>query len=71
MRGNIDYAETMHNYLSVGLVELVMMVFQADRESFTTRLSPMVRRFAAEAIFLSLHCLTDQLISLERVVQDR
>merc|ERR1719370_2266851 len=44
VRGNIDYAETMHNYLSVGLVELVMMVFQADRESFTTRLSPMVRR---------------------------
>ena len=69
MRGNIDYAETMHN--PVGLVELVMMVFQADRESFTTRLSPMVRRVAAEATSLSLHCFTDQLTSLERVVQDR
>jgi len=71
VRGNIDYAETMHNYLSVGLVELVMMVFQADRESFTTRLSPMVRRVAAESTSLSLHCFTDQLTSLERVVQDR
>jgi len=71
VRGNIDYAETMHNYISVGLVELVMMVFQADRETFTNRLSPMVRRIAAEATALSLHCFTDQLTSLERVVQDR
>ena len=71
VRDNVDYAETTHSFLSVRPVELVMMVLQADSQEFTTRLAPMVRRIAAEATALSLHCFTDRMISLERVVQDR
>eukprot|EP00090_Calanus_glacialis_P032741 TRINITY_DN5424_c0_g1_i3.p1 TRINITY_DN5424_c0_g1~~TRINITY_DN5424_c0_g1_i3.p1 ORF type:complete len:859 (-),score=395.18 TRINITY_DN5424_c0_g1_i3:244-2511(-) len=71
VRDNVDYAETMHSFLSVRPVELVMMVLQADTQEFTTRLAPMVRRIAAEATALSLHCFTDRMVSLERVVQDR
>ena len=67
----MDYAETMHSFLSVRPVELVIMVLQADSQEFTSRLAPMVRRIAAEATALSLHCFTDRMISLERVVQDR
>jgi hypothetical protein len=48
-----------------------MMVLQADTQEFTTRVAPMVRRITAEATALSLHCFTDRMISLERVVQDR
>lgn len=71
VRDNVDYAETMHSFLSVRPVELLMMVLQADSQEFTTRLAPMVRRIAAEATALSLHCFTDRMTSLERVVQDR
>ena len=71
VRDNVDYAETMHSFLSVRPVELVMMVLQADTQELTTRLATMVRRIAAEASALSLHCFTDRMISLERVVQDR
>ena len=71
VRDNVDYAETMHSFLSVRPVELVMMVLQADSQEFTTRLARMVRRIAAEATALSLHCFTDRMVSLERVVQDR
>ena len=71
VRDNVDYAETLHGFLSVRLVELVLMVLQADTQEFTTRLAPMVKRIAAEATVLSLHCFTDQMIILERVVQDR
>ena len=71
MRDSVDYPETLHNFLSVRPVELVMMVMQADTQEFTTRLGPMVRRIAAEATALSLHCFTDRMVSLERVVQDR
>jgi len=71
VRDSVDYPETLHNFLSVRPVELVMMVMQADTQEFTTRLGPMVRRIAAEATALSLHCFTDRMVSLERVVQDR
>jgi len=71
VRDNVDYAETMHSFLSVRPVELVMMVLQADSQEFTTRLAPMVRRISAEATALSLYCFTDRMTSLERVVQDR
>ena len=47
-----------------------MMVLQADSQEFTTRLTPMVRRIAAEATALSLHCFTYRMTSLETVVQD-
>ena len=67
----MDYAETMHRFLSVCPMELVMMVLQADNQEFTSRLAAMVRRFSAEATALSLHCFTDGIASLERVVQDR
>eukprot|EP00092_Neocalanus_flemingeri_P028334 GFUD01030771.1.p1 GENE.GFUD01030771.1~~GFUD01030771.1.p1 ORF type:complete len:889 (+),score=361.49 GFUD01030771.1:209-2668(+) len=71
VRESIHYPETLHNFLSVRPLELVMMVMQADTQEFTARLGPMVRRIAAEATALSLHCFTDQMVSLERVVQDR
>ena len=67
----MDYAETMHSFLSVCPMELVMMVLQADNQEFTTRLAYMVRRISAEATALSLHCFTDGITSLERVVKDR
>ena len=71
VRDNVDYAETMHSFLSVRPVELVMMVLQVDTQEFTTRLVPMVKRIAAEATVLYLHCFTNRMIILERVVQDR
>jgi len=71
VRDNVDYAETMHMFLSERPVELVMMVLQADSQEFTTRLAPMVSRISAEATALSLHCFTDRMTSLESVVQDR
>jgi len=68
---NINYAETMHNFLSTRPVELIMKILQADSTEFSATLSPLVRRIAAEAMALSLHCFTDRMVSLERVVQDR
>ena len=47
------------------------MVLKADNQEFSTRLASMLRRFSAEATALSLHCFTDGIASLERVVQDR
>ena len=69
VRGDIKYAETMHIYLSVVLVELAVLVFQADKESFITRMSPMVAAVAAEITVLRLHCVTDHLS--DKAVQDR
>jgi len=71
VRASVDYPETMHNFLSVRPIELIMMVMQADTQEFAARMGPMVRRVAAEATSLSLYCFTDQMISLERVVEDR
>jgi len=68
---NISYSETMHNFLSVRPVELVIMILQSNSEEFTSRISPLVKRIATEATALSLHCFTDRMTSLERVVQDR
>jgi len=70
-RASVDYPETIHSFLSVRPVMLIMMIMQADTQEFTARLGPMVRRIAAEATALSLYCFTDQMVSLERVVEDR
>ena len=61
----------MHNFISNRPVELIMMTMESNNEDFSTRLGPMVRRIAAETIALSLYCFTDQMVSMERVVQDR
>ena len=71
VRDNVDYAETMHSFLSVLPVELVMMILQADTREFTHWVPLMVWKIAAVATALSLHCFTDRMVSLERVVQDR
>ena len=70
-RSSVDYAETIHNFLSIRLVELVMMVIQAETKEFPTRLGPMVRMIAAEATALTIHCCTGEMDSLEMMVGDR
>ena len=55
-RASVDYPETIHSFLSVRPVMLIMMIMQADTQEFTARLGPMVRRIAAEATALSLYC---------------
>ena len=59
----------MHNYLSVVLGELVMLVLQSERDSLPTMLSHLVGRVVAEVAVLVLHCVTDH--QFDRVVQDR
>ena len=65
----MGYAKTMHNYLSVMLGELVMLVLQSEREALPTMLSHLVGRVVAEVAVLALHWVTDH--QFDRVVQDR
>jgi hypothetical protein len=71
VREDVHFPETLHNFLSRRPVELAMLVLEADRETFVTRLGDTLRRVVAEATALCLHCFTDSTVSLERVVEDR
>ena len=84
---NVDYPETVHNFVSNRPVEFLMMtlqvfsfllflmiyyfVLQADRATFTSRMTTMVSDIAADFVGLSLHCFSDGNQSLERVLQER
>ena len=65
----MTYVQTMHNYLSVMLVELVMMVLKADKEPFEVRLSTVITRMAAEVAVLALHSVAHHMT--DKVMQDR
>ena len=65
----MTYVQTMHNYLSVMLVELVMMVLKADKEPFEVWLSTVITRMAAEVSVLALHCVAHHMTDM--VMQDR
>jgi hypothetical protein len=71
VREGVHFPETLHGFLARRPMELVTLVLTADRETFTARLGDTVRRLAAEATALCLHCFTDGTASLERVVEDR
>ena len=66
----MGYAKTMHNYFSVVLGELVMLVLQSERDSLPTILSHLVGRVVAEIAVLVLHWVTTD-HQFDRVVQDR
>ena len=88
---NVDFPETVHNFISNRPVEFIMMtiqviilkcftstlpwncycVLQADRATFTSRMTTMVNDIAADFVGLSLHCFSDGNQSLERVLQER
>ena len=65
----MGYDKTMHNYFSVVLGELVMLVLQSERDSLPTMLSHLVGRVVVEVAVLVLHWVTDH--QFDRVVQDR
>ena len=50
---------------------LYYFVLQADRATFTSRMTTMVSDIAADFVGLSLHCFSDGNQSLERVLQER
>merc|ERR1712059_141813 len=51
--------------------ELVMLVLEADRDTFVARLGETLRRLVAEVTALCLYCFIDTTVSLERVVENR
>ena len=71
VRDGIDYSETIHHYLSTRPSLLLMNVLQLEREEFSLQFPGLVSQLAAELTRLSLHCFTDDRLSLERVVTDR
>jgi len=68
---DVDYPETIHNFLSNRPVELIMMTLEADRSTFASRMPNMVNEIATDFTALSLHCFSDRNTSLERVLQER
>lgn len=71
VREGVHYPETMHNFLSQRLVDFLTFVIHTEAENFQSRLGPQVRLLAAEGTALSMHCFTDGLASLERLVENR
>ena len=71
VRDGIDYSETIHHYLSTRPSLLLMNILQLEREEFSLQFPGLVSQLAAELTRLSLHCFTDDRLSLERVVTDR
>jgi len=71
VREGVHFPETLHNFLSRRPVELVMLVLEADRDTFVARLGETLKRLVAEVTALCLHCFTDTTVSLERVVENR
>merc|ERR1712088_434754 len=71
VRDDVHFPETLHGFLSQRPVELSMLILEADRDAFTSRLGETLRRLVAEATALCVHCFTDGQASLERVVENR
>ena len=71
VRDGIDYSETIHHYLSTRPSLLLMNILLLEREQFSLQFPGLVSQLAAELTQLSLHCFTDDRLSLERVVTDR
>ena len=70
-REEINYAETAHRFLSERPLDLLYMIMEEDNSAFQSRIGPLVRQIMAEGTTLSLHCFTDGLDSLERLVENR
>ena len=68
---DVDYPETIHNFLSNRPLELIMMTMESDRSTFASRMPNMVNEIASDFTALSLHCFSDRNTSLERVLQER
>merc|ERR1719348_2970702 len=68
---DVDYPETIHNFLSNRPLELIMMTMESDRSTFASRMPNMVNEIATDFTTLSLHCFSDRNTSLERVLQER
>ncbi|KAK7074122.1 hypothetical protein SK128_012406 [Halocaridina rubra] len=68
----IDYVNTVHNLVRHRLHDVFNLVLNhTDAETFGPSLVSLVQRALGEFIALSLHCFTDGVQGLERVIQER
>lgn len=68
----IDYVNTVHNLVRHRLHDIFNLVLNhTDLETFGPSLVSLVQRALGEFIALSLHCFTDGVQGLERVIQER
>uniref|UniRef100_A0A0K2T8K2 BCL2-associated athanogene 6 n=1 Tax=Lepeophtheirus salmonis TaxID=72036 RepID=A0A0K2T8K2_LEPSM len=69
---DIDFAETLHNFMSERLVTLVQIVLRQDNlDSFGRDISRQVSNLFVGLTALGMHSFTDGPASIERVVQSQ
>ncbi|XP_068228771.1 large proline-rich protein BAG6-like isoform X2 [Palaemon carinicauda] len=68
----IDYVNTVHNLVRHRLHDIFNLVLNhTDADTFGPSLVSLIQRALGEFIALSLHCFTDGVQGLERVIQER
>ena len=70
-RDDINFAETMHKFLSERLLDLLELIMTEDNATFPSRVVPMMRLLLAQATALASYCVMDGQQGLERLLQSR
>ena len=70
-RDDINFAETMHKFLSQRMLDLLVLIMTEENENFSARVLPVVRLIMAEGTALVLHCIADGQQGLDRLLQNR
>jgi len=68
-RDDINFAETMHKFLSDRLLDLLELIMTEDNATFPSRVVPMMRLLLAQATALASYCVMDGQQGLERLLQ--
>jgi len=68
-RDDINFAETMHKFLSGRLLDLLVLIITEENATFPARVMPMVRLILAQATALASFCVMDGQQGLERLLQ--
>lgn len=71
VRGDVDYAETLQNFLAPRLAELAELVWNTSQspDEFGSAFFDHGRRFVSDLAKLSIACFRDGQASMERIVQ--
>jgi hypothetical protein len=71
VRDGVNFAETLHQFFSIRLVEVVEFLFDATPVAFERDAMNVIKSVFSEFVALCRNCFSDDQASLERLLQNR
>ena len=70
-RPDVDMAETMYNFFRSAMIQEVRVILDTPNENFGSVAMDLSQRLTGEFVALVSHCSTDDIASMERLVENR